>query len=47
MQYVVIAHWVMGSPVSFVEREGALPAVTGLTDQMEYVILVTFKKDQE
>ena len=27
-------------------KGGALPAVTGLTDLMDYVILVTFKKEQ-
>ena len=28
-------------------KEGALPAVTGLTDQMDYLILVTINKELE
>ena len=32
-QYVVFAHWMLCCPVGYVERGGALPAVTGLTVQ--------------
>ena len=31
--YVVFAHWMLSCPVGYVERGGALPPVTGLTDQ--------------
>ena len=36
-----------GLPSGLCGKEGALPAVTGLTDKMDYVILVNFNKEQE
>ena len=36
-----------GLPSGLCGKEGALPAVTGLTDQMDYLILVIFNKELE
>jgi hypothetical protein len=35
----LIAHWFLGCPMGY--------AVTGLTDQMDYLILITFNKELE
>ena len=36
-----------GLPSGLCGKEGTLPAVTGLTNQMDYLILISFNKELE